>query len=433
MLTRFYILLLALCLGLSAAAAPQMPTLSDESNEYWYYIQFDRSQGNYGNTDFLKHHPLVGYNGATPAEGTELYATQISLVEDNMWKVEQGSASNSYKLYNKKSGLYLSYSGGVYKLSATATEIMLPESTNSSFSDSYEICVATLTLGEDGVTYTASAQAGTYMNPNGGSLAGKKLAGYSQGDGGNYLSFVPVNLSDANLTYSYYHFSNMGRGILYDDGTATDATPAPATVKKGGEVEEADLGYKWALYMKVLLVSDRGNFLTLDGNQVKVITPGSSAERLQVLSNANTYNGSVTRTELLFRNELDYGLGYDYDPTLTKQIITKQKADSRFSCLKAYSTYTELTEGIARHPDAVPLISNSTANHYYRISLRDKYFNSTISGANITAVAKTSDVTPQSTWKLVDDGSGLGEYYIITQYGHYFKWDGTNYVLTLNR
>ena len=297
MLTRFYILLLTLCLGLPAAASPLPFKISDETNTYWYYIQFDRNQydATYGgNTEYLKHHPLVGYNGATPAEGTELYATQISLVEDNMWKVEQGSASNSYKLRNKKSGLYLYYSGGVYKLSETATEIMLPESTNSGFSNSYEICVATLTT-TDGVT-TASAQAGTYMNPQGGSLAGKKLTGYSQGDGGNFLSFVPANLSDANLTYSYYHFSNMGRGILCDDGTATDETPAPATVKEGGDVAEADLGCKWTLYLKLLLVSDRGNYLTLDGEQVKVTPLGSNTEPLRLVSDANTYNGSATRT-----------------------------------------------------------------------------------------------------------------------------------------
>lgn len=430
MLTRFYIFLLSLCLGLSAAAAPQMPTLSDESNEYWYYIQFDRNQydATYGgNTEYLKHHPLVGYNGATPAEGTELYATQISLVEDNMWKVEQGSASNSYKLRNKKSGLYLYYSGGVYKLSETATEIMLPESTNSGFSNSYEICVATLTT-TDGVT-TASAQAGTYMNPQGGSLAGKKLTGYSQGDGGNFLSFVPANLSDANLTYSYYHFSNMGRGILCDDGTATDETPAPATVKEGGDVAEADLGCKWTLYLKLLLVSDRGNYLTLDGEQVKVTPFGSNTEPLRLVSDANTYNGSATRTEFVIYNDRTYALGYD----LTS--VTKQKTDSRFSVLKAYATYTELTEGIAKHPEtaAVPLISTSAENHYYRISLRDKYFNSSTPGANITAVANTSPATPQSSWKLVDDGSGLGQYYIISQYGQYFKWDGTNYVLTSQR
>lgn len=437
MLTRFYIFLLALCLGLSAAAAPQMPTLSDGSNEYWYYIQFDRNQydATYGgNTDFLNHHPLIGYNDATPAEGTELYATQISLVEDNMWKVEQGSASNSYKLYNKKSELYLSYSDGVYKLSKTATEIMLLDTGNSSFPDSYVICVATLTT-TDGVT-TASETANTYMNPQGGSVAGNKLTGfYGKGDGGNFLSFVPVNLSDANLTYSYYHFSNMGRGILYDDGTATDATPAPATVKEASEVAEADLGCQWALYLKMLLVSDRGNFLTLDGNQVKVALKGSSADPLRVKSNNNTYNGSVTRTEWRIYNDNTYAIGLDYDPTRPNQIITKQKADSRFSCLKAYSTYTELTDGIARHPEtaAVPLISNTTANHYYRISLRNKYFNSSISGANITAVANTSDATPQSTWKLVDDGSGLGEYYLISLYGQYFKWDGTNYVLTSKR
>lgn len=420
MLTRFYIFLLSLCLGLSAAAAPQMPTLSDESNEYWYYIQFDRNQYDAnGNTDFLDHHPLVGYNDATPGEGTDLYATQISLVEDNMWKVEQGSASNSYKLRNKKSGLYLSYSGKDYKLSATATEIMLLESTNSSFSDSYEICVATLTT-TDGIT-TASETANTYMNPNGGSVAGNKLTGfYGKGDGGNFLSFVPVNLSDANLTYSYYHFSNMGRGILYDDGTATDATPAPATVKEASEVTEADLGCKWALYLKMLLVSDRGNFLTLDGNQVKVITPGSTAERLQVLSNANSYNGHVTRTELLVRNESNYAIGLDYDPTLTNQIITKQKADSRFSCLRTYATFSDLSSMDGPLTTAVPTITTGSVRHYYQVTLNEQYITTTKNGANITGQADGTQ-TPNNTWMLQEKGDGIGEYYFINQYGQYIK------------
>ena len=429
MLTRFYILLLTLCLGLPAAASPLPFKISDETHTYWYYIQFDRSQGDHSNYEYLRHYPLVGYNGATPEEGTILSGTPIMPGDANLWKVEQGSATDSYKLYNKASGLYLAYSDRSYKLSATPTEIMLPVSTNPGFPDSYEICVANLSPVGDG-TYTASATSGTYMNPEGGSLAGNQLKGYNQGDGGNFLSFVPADLSEAtNLTFSYYHFSNMGRGILCDDGTATDETPATATVKEGGDVAEADLGCKWALYLKQLLVSDRGNYLTLDGEQVKVTPPGSNTEPLRLVSDANTYNGSATRTEFYIYNDRTYALGYD----LTS--VTKQKTDSRFSVLKAYTTYTELTEGIAKHPEtaAVPLISTSAESHYYRISLRDKYFNSSTAGANITAVANTSPATPQSTWKLVDDGSGLGQYYIISQYGQYFKWDGTNYVLTSQR
>ncbi|MEE1270795.1 MAG: hypothetical protein U0K28_07235, partial [Prevotellamassilia sp.] len=430
MLTRFYILLLTLCLGLPAAASPLPFKISDETHTYWYYIQFDRNQGN---SEYKKHYPLVGYKDATPAKNTTLYAMPIMPGDANLWKVEQGSATDSYILRNKASGLYLAYSGeqfGTYQLSDTPTEIMIPVSTNPNYPDSYEICVANLTLAGDGVTYTASATANTYMNPAGASLAGRKLESYYQGDGGNFLSFVPADLSEAtNLTFSYYHFSNMGRGILCDDGTATDDTPAPATVKEGGDVAEADLGCKWALYLKLLLVSDRGNYLTLDGEQVKVTPPGSNTEPLRLVSDANTYNGSATRTEFVIYNDRTYALGYD----LTS--VTKQKTDSRFSVLKAYTTYTELTEGIAKHPEtaAVPLISTPAESHYYRISLRDKYFNSSTAGANITAVANTSPATPQSTWKLVDDGSGLGQYYIISQYGQYFKWDGTNYVLTSQR
>ena len=197
-------------------------------------------------------------------------------------------------------------------------------------------------------------------------LVGNPLKGYHQGDGGNFLSFVPADLSEAtNLTFSYYHFSNMGRGILCDDGTATDETPAPATVKEGGDVAEADLGCKWTLYLKLLLVSDRGNYLTLDGEQVKVTPLGSNTEPLRLVSDANTYNGSATRTEFYIYNDRTYALGYD----LTS--VTKQKTDSRFSVLKAYTTYTELTEGIAKHPEtaAVPLISTSAESHYYRITL----------------------------------------------------------------
>ena len=429
MLTRFYILLLTLCLGLPAAASPLPFKISDETHTYWYYIQFDRNQGNYGNSEYEKHYPLVGYKDATPAKNTTLYGMPIMPGDANLWKVEQGSATDSYILRNKASGLYLAYSGGqfgTYQLSDTPTEIMLPESTNPGFPDSYELCVANLTLSGDG-TYTASATDRTYMNPDGGSLVGNRLKGINQGDGGNYLSFVPADLSE--LTFSYYHFSNMGRGILCDDGTATDETPAPVTVKEGGDVLEADLGCKWTLYLKLLLVSDRGNYLTLDGEQVKVTPLGSNTEPLRLVSDANTYNGSATRTEFVIYNDRTYALGYD----LTS--VTKQKTDSRFSVLKAYTTYTELTEGIAKHPEtaAVPLISTSEETHYYRISLRDKYFNSSTTGANITAVANTSPATPQSTWKLVDDGSGLGQYYIISQYGQYFKWDGTNYVLTSQR
>ena len=206
MLTRFYILLLTLCLGLPAAASPLPFKISDETHTYWYYIQFDRNQGNYGNSEYEKHYPLVGYKDATPEKGTILYGMPIKPGDANLWKVEQGSATDAYILRNQASGLYLAYSGvqfGTYQLSDTPTEIMLPVSTNPGFPDSYELCVANLTPVGDG-TYTASATGGTYMNPEGGSLVEKPLKGYDQNDGGNFLSFVPADLSEAtNLTISY--------------------------------------------------------------------------------------------------------------------------------------------------------------------------------------------------------------------------------------
>ena len=57
MLTRFYILLLTLCLGLPAAASPLPFKISDETHTYWYYIQFDRNQGNHDNYEYLRHYP----------------------------------------------------------------------------------------------------------------------------------------------------------------------------------------------------------------------------------------------------------------------------------------------------------------------------------------------------------------------------------------
>ena len=92
MLTRFYILLLTLCLGLPAAASPLPFKISDETHTYWYYIQFDRNQGN---SEYKKHYPLVGYKDATPATTTTLYAMPIIPGEANLWKVEQGSATES--------------------------------------------------------------------------------------------------------------------------------------------------------------------------------------------------------------------------------------------------------------------------------------------------------------------------------------------------
>ena len=98
MLTRFYILLLTLCLGLPAAASPLPFKLSDVNNTYWYYIQFDRNQVNHDNYEYQRHYPLVGYNGETPEEGTFLYGTPIIPGDANLWKVEQGSETDSYTL-----------------------------------------------------------------------------------------------------------------------------------------------------------------------------------------------------------------------------------------------------------------------------------------------------------------------------------------------
>lgn len=202
---RVYKLMLILALIFSgiqlAMAAPDMPSVSSGATEHWYQIVFQRNNAEL----------VLQDNG----DGAILTVQTPSTTDatEQLWKIEAGATSGKYILTSKGGRkLYWDDDDSRFKASstATATELTLVTSTNTTFTDSYELQRNGETLG---------------MNPNGGSTAGNQMGETTMADGGNCLRFVPQGLASqvrlsAGATEYWYNveFINNGNVWLKDNG-----------------------------------------------------------------------------------------------------------------------------------------------------------------------------------------------------------------------
>ncbi len=174
--------LLATLSSLSAAAV--MPQISTGTTEYWYHIIFQRYNADLAMQD----------NGADAV----LTVQNFVINQDNqLWKVEDAAVSGQYVLTSKL-GRKVYYNGTRFAAGTTSTNFKFIASANTTYTNSWELQRDGSTLG---------------MNPNGGSSAGKQIAEYNIGDGGNPLKFVSVKDALLNkITEATNRLNNTAQG-----------------------------------------------------------------------------------------------------------------------------------------------------------------------------------------------------------------------------
>ena len=297
---RLWAVLLCMTSGLALPALaqtnilPQTSDATDSAADHWYYIRFQRAADN---TDANRY--LVVGNAA--AEGNTLQAKTLATTgnDDQLWKLVDAGTAGQYYLKNKK-GLWLGYSGGLYKSVAQANRVAidLKDSHNTStiFPTGWQIHRV--------ANYYTSC-----MNPSGGNKNGNQLADYTLDDGGNYVEFLDATTQEP--PYYYIQFSAEGKALSTDGLTVTVYQP------DGSEADRA--GYKWAneyyvhgdgFYRKFYLKSDNGYYLK-NANGTLSVTTRDQATLWRYSANGNRYDivDANATSQALTYNETTSTLG----------------------------------------------------------------------------------------------------------------------------
>ena len=254
----------------------------------------------------------------------------------------------------------------------------------------------------------------SYNQPRDGS---QRIRHWEPGDNNTNFDFTPISdevmadLPTAGVTpensYTYLQFSCFGRQIIQDAGAGN-----PLQVVKTDEAQPAADGLQWLRGHndsgQLMLKSKLGNYL--DATNLTTTTTATT----QPLTD-NNYNGSVSPRYNLTTTD-SHALSFD-GTTLSSE----GTPGTRFTVIHLCNSVTG--------PDDYPLISSEddSDEHWYRIEMAylNKALEAKLTG---TAIQFTTDYTTLSnnTWKLVDDGSGNGSYYLQNFNGLYLHNDPTS-------
>lgn len=253
-----------------------------------------------------------------------------------------------------------------------------------------------------------------YVSYNQPADGAKRIRHWERGDVNTQILFAEVADIDAVPAkgmvpaedYVYLQFSTFGRQILQDAGAGN-----ALQVVKAAEPQPSADGLRWLRQHndsgELLLQSKLGNYL--DATNLTTTTTAT----VQSLTN-NDYNGSVSPRYNLTTTD---SKALHFDGTT----LTKGTANTRFTVIYMCPSVTG--------PDDYPLVSSEDGSdeHWYRMEL--VYLNKAVEvKLTGTAVQFTTDYTTLShnTWKLVDDGSGNGRYYLQNFNGLYLHNDPTS-------
>ncbi|MCI7274443.1 hypothetical protein MR642_09140 [bacterium] len=254
-----------------------------------------------------------------------------------------------------------------------------------------------------------------YVSYNQPADGAKRIRHWSRGDDNTQILFeeiadisaVPAaGIVPAN-DYVYLQFSCFGRQIIQDAGAGKTLQ-----VVKTNEDKPAADGLQWLRGHndsgQLVLKSKLGNYL--DATNLTTTTTAT----VQPLTD-NSYNGSVSPRYNLTTTD---SKALYFDGTT---LSSEGTPNTRFTVIRLCNTVTG--------PDDYPLISSEVESdeHWYRIEMAylNKALEAKLTG---TAIQFTTDYTTLShnTWKLVDDGSGNGRYYLQNANGLYLHNDPTS-------
>lgn len=351
-------------------AAPDMPSVSSGATEYWYQIVFQRNNAE-----------LVLQDNGDDA----ILTVQIPSTTDatkQLWKIEAGATSGKYIL-TSKGGRKLYWDGtSRFKASptATATELTLVTSTNTTFTDSYELQRNGGTLG---------------MNPSGGSTAGNQMGETTMADGGNCLRFVPQGLASqvrlsAGATEYWYNveFINNGNVWLKDNGEDAIAKTDYLTIGADNMLWKMETG-STAGYFKI--TSKAGRKLYWDGTSRFKASTSATATDITFITNGVVWE--IQRTGAT--NTLNPAGG----PTVDKEIGEYTKGDGGSRCRFAFSPFK---------------VSDATNTYWYRIADNrgtSNYWHTSTYSGNTNTVMFTSTLpanTAAGYFKFVKNTTGNG-------------------------
>lgn len=253
-----------------------MPTISDDTNDAWYLLRFERK--NSGVTDYIYVTEMGSGKALQPN-----YLDPFNM--NQFWKLT--GENNQYVFTNKNNNTiqYGSFDYNGTSKSAfgsietgTPTNLSLDNVVSGSFPKSWAI--------KRSQTTTSG------FNPDGGSVPGKFVGEYTRTDGGSALRFVPIAPLEIKLSttgndsWFYINMLNPGSYVLeYDETDGLVRTKAKvddreeqlwkfelvsAAIGTGDAATSAEAKYK-------LINKKTGTAVSFDNNRLKIMTEGTPA------------------------------------------------------------------------------------------------------------------------------------------------------------